>query len=262
MPLSPVNNSIIVQNWFSGVTYPIYEITAGINTGNISFPGPMYWSTIDNNTNHNPSGQFVYAISSYSRSADIATVNFTYTGNQPNFARGSLYAITGLPDVNMNATGMVLNTGPNGGTSLYIQFINPGPVTNTTNTSLGAVNSPEPAWTTGFFWTPTYSTQIQLDQAVITTRFEPTYEQRSPQGVASNSTTWNLNFNDRLDEEVKGMLAFVQNMAGSYSTPILIPPSRLFNNPNIKYVLGNMRVNTKSYQLSDVSITARQVFEF
>lgn len=257
------NNTIIIQNWFSGVQYQTYDVIQGLNISNTSYYSPsLYFSTIDNNIGNNPSGQFVYAINSYSRSSDIATVNFTYTGNIPNYARGSLYSITGLPDPYMNATGMVLNVGSNGGSGMYLQFINPGPVTNSTSTSIGAINSPEPSFTTGFFWTPSYATPLEIQQNVITAQFDSLYVQRQPQGIASNTNIWTLNFENRSDREAKGISAFVQNMAAVYSTTILIPASNLYNNPNIKYVLSNPKNNSISYNINTISVTAKQVNEF
>ena len=256
------NNSIAIQSWYSGVNYYMYEITAGINTGvNLSSYGPPYWSTIDNNSGHHPSGQFIYAITSYSRNQDLATVNLTYTGAQPNFARGSIYAITGLVDPLMNATGMVLNASNNGGSSYQIQFINPGPYVNSTVASVGAVNCPEPSWTTGFFWTPGYSTQWEVQQAVISARFEAAYEQRQPQGIANNVNIWTMSFTERTDLETKGLMAFVQNLAGVYSTTLVVPPNRLFNNPTLKYVLSNPKTNNKSYNINDIQVVCRQVLE-
>jgi phage-related protein len=257
------NNSIAIQPWYSGFAYCTYDVTAGINLGtNFNSYGPPYWSTVNNNVSNNPSGQFIYPITSYSRSQDIATVNLTWTGASPGFGRGSLYAITGLQDINMNATGMVLNASPNSGSGFQIQFINPGQTIATQTTSIGAVNCPQPAWTTGFMWTPTYSTQWEVQQSVVSARFDNAYEQRQPQGIANNTNIWSMVFDNRTDRETKGLMAWVQNMAGVYSAPILIPPSLLFNNPAIKYVLSNPKVNTKSYNQSDITVVARQVLEY
>lgn len=261
--MAGTNNNVIIQPWIATVPYSMYEVTQGFTiTGGTYYNPALYFSTIDNNVGNYPSGSFIYAINSYSRTNDVATVNFTYTGALPNFARGSIYAITGLPDVNMNATGMVLNAGANAGNSLFVQIINPGPYTLATSTTLGAINVPEPSWTTGFFWTPSYTTQLEIQQAVIKAQFESTYVQRSSAGIASNMAIWSLNFSDRSDKEAKGILAFVQNMAAVYSCPILIPTSSLFNNPNVKYVLANPKTNEKSYNINDLSVTATQVYEF
>lgn len=255
------NNSIIIQPWYAATQYAEYEMTAGINLNSTTYPGPIYWSTIQSNLGHNPSGQFIYAITSFSRAQDLATVNLAFTGACPNLARGSLYSITGLIDPNMNATGMILNAGTGVANQMWIQFINPGPLTGNASPGIGAVNMPEPSWTTGFFWSPSYSSQWEVQQGVINARFD-TYEQRQPQGINSNVNIWTMGFNDRTDLEVKGIMAFVQNLAGVYSTPILVPPNLLFNNPNLKYVLANPKVNSKSYNQSDCQVTARQVMEY
>jgi phage-related protein len=260
------NNSIIVQNWYAGTSYGMYEITAGLDISNVSYYGPMYWSTVNNNVGNNPSGQFVYAINSYSRSQDLASIDISYTGTYPNFARGSFYAITGLPDPWMNSTGMVLSAAPvtvsSGGGVIQLQFLNPGPYAGSSSTSLGAINAPEPSWTTGFFWTPGYNSPWEVQQSVISVKFENAYEQRQPQGIANNISMWNMEFSDRTDLEAKGIMAFVQNLAGVYSTPLLIPPNRLYNNPNLKYVLSNPKNNPKSYNINDVTVTCRQVLEY
>lgn len=257
------NNSITIQPWYSSTSYQQYEITAGINTGvNLSSYGPPYWSTIPNNSGNHPSGQFIYAISSYARNQDLATVVLTYTGNTPNFARGSLYAITGIQsDIFINATGMVLNAAPAGGSTYQLQFINPGPYIPTTSVTMGAINCPEASWTTGFFFSPDYSSQWEVQQAVIKAQFESNYSQRQPQGITSNTNIWNMSFNNRTDAEAKGIMAFVQNLAGVYSTTVLVPPNILFNSPTLKYVLSNPKVNTRSYNINDIQIVASQVFE-
>jgi phage-related protein len=234
--------------------------------GGVSTYGPPYFSTVENNVGHNPSGQFIYAITQLARTQDLVTINVAITGfasgQYPQFARGSLYAITGLGDSTYDTTGMVLNAYPAGPSSYTLQILNPGQQQSTTPISIGAINCPEPAWTTGFFWSPSYSSQWDVKLNVITAQFEPSYSQRSPQGLTSNTSTWTLNFNDRSDTEAKGIMAFVQNLGGVYSTPILIPPNRMYNNPTLKYLLTNPKVNTKSHTLSDVSVTATQVFDF
>lgn len=257
------NNSISVYPWQSTTTYGIYDVTQGLVTGgNLSSYGPMYWSTSAGNVGNNPSGQFVYAISNYSRGSDLATINLAFTGACPAFARGSLYAITGMPDPTFNATGMILNANSGAAGFLTLQFINPGLVVAQTSTSLGAVNAPQPAWTTGFFWSPTYQSQWDTSQAVIRAQFEPTYEQRQPQGIINNNATWTLQFDNRTDAEVKGIAAFIQNLQGTYSTPILIPPTTLSNTPTTKYVLTGPKVTPVAYNQSNVTVGARQVYDF
>lgn len=256
------NNSIVVQAWYPTVSYGMYGVTQGINTGVGNSYGAMYWSTIDSNSGLHPSGSFIYAATSYSRADDLATVTIATTGTAPTFARGSLYAITGAVDTVLNATGMILNVVGGGAGSTVLQFINPGPEVATTALTIGALNAPQPAWTTGFFWSPTYSSQWDTQQAVISAQFEPMYSQRSPQGIDANTTTWGLNFDNRTNREIKGMAAFIQNLQGVYSTPILMPPSVLFNNPTLKYLLTGPKVNTKSFNQNDATVAAKQVFEF
>lgn len=256
------NQDIVIQNWYSTTTYSMYDVTAGINVVSTPYLGPPYWSTVDSNLGHNPSGQFIYAVTAYQRTQDIATVNLTYTGATPQFARGSLYAFTGLPDPVLAATGMVLNAGSNGGSSLWVSFINPGPEEVWQSTSIGAINCPEPTWTTGFFWSPSYTSPWEIQQNVITAKFDSQYQQRQPQGISSNVSIWTLNFDSRTDREAKGIMTFVQNLAGVYSTPILIPASHLYNNPTLKYVLSNPKAQPTSYNQNNVTVTASQVNEY
>lgn len=258
------NSSIVIPVWQSNGVYQTYEATAGIATGtSLSSYGPPYWSTVQNNMGHNPSGSFIYGVTSYGRSQDLATVTIAYTGSTPpQFARGSLYAFTGMPDPLMNATGILLDAAPSYSVTGYqLQFINPGPDNVGTVTFQGALNCPEPTWTTGFFWSPTYGSQWDTQQAIIKAQFEAGYAQRSPQGIASNTDVWTLAFNDRPDIEVKGLMAWVQNMQGVYAAPILIPPSSLYNDPTILYVLANPKVTTRSFNQSDVQVVATQVFQ-
>lgn len=257
-----MNNSIVVQNWYSTTKYAQYDLTAGINISDTSYYGPLYVSTVKGNIGNNPSGQFIYAINQYSRTDDIASINIAYTGTAPNFARGSLYSITGLPDDVMNATGMILNVQPNGGSSITLQFINPGPEESAQSTSLGAINAPEPSWTTGFFFTPGYSSPYEVQQAVINAQFEPGYSQRQPQGLDANTSVWTLGFENRTNKEARAILAYVQNLQGVYATTLMIPPTSLYNNPTLKYVLSNPKESPGSYNLNNISVAAKQVFEY
>lgn len=266
-----LNNLITVQNWYPTTQYQWSDVIQGINVAGTSNPTTSpYFSTLPTtcngsvfNVGNNPSGQFIYAVTQYSRYRDLASVNVVYTGSAPTFNRGSLYSFTGITgDAFINATGMVLNVQPNGGSNIVLQFVNPGPDINQVNVfGNGALNCPEPTWTTGFMWSPSYASPWDIRNNVITAQFEPSYQQRQPQGITANASMWTLAFNDVTDAQSKGIAAFIQNVGGVYATTIMMPAYTLYNNPFIKYTLSAFKNNPKSYNINDVSVAAQQVFE-
>lgn len=157
---------------------------------------------------------------------------------------------------------MILNATLNSSNVFTLNFVNPGPDESQQSTSLGAINCPEPAWTTGFFFTPSSTNAWEVQQAVISSQFEVSYQQRGPQGLWNNKNAWTINFDNRSSKESRAIMAFVQNLQGVYSTTLMITDTTLYNNPSLKYLLTTPKLNTTSYNLNVTQVVATQVYEF
>ncbi len=247
------NVSLYIPPWNAGIVYDKFDIAQGVPTVNTTY----YFSTQYHNVGNNPLAVFNYPITQYSRSDDVTTISYTWTGGPP-FACGSLVAITGVSaNVTVNYSGMILN-----GTSGSFSFSNPG-WSQTQSISQGAVTTVvNPAWTTGCYFIPAYSTTVETQQNVITAAFEPGYEQRQPASINPNIDQYSLIFSDRSNKEAKAIRTFVQINAGVNSFPIMIPIAALDNQPNQKFVsTAGVRIVTKSWNLNDVSFPVKAVFE-
>lgn len=247
------NTTSNFQPWSGTVNYAKFDIAWGINTGDSTF----YYSTQDNNSGYHPSGKFIFKVTNHSRTDCLATISYTYTGNSPLFGPGSLVTITGMSDTTFNYSGMLLDAG-----SGYIKYISAGFNASSTSDSIGAINSVvSPAWTTGFYFMPSYTSALEGQQNVITAKFEPGYEQRQAASINSNMDVWNLLFLDRSNKEAQAIYNYIQDRAGVYSFQIMIPVGSLVNDTTQKFVGSTPKVSTKSYNINDISVSVREVFD-
>lgn len=214
-----------------------------------------YFYATQNSLGQNPTGIFNYAITSFSRVNDLVTINYTYTGSAATFVQGSIIRITGMANSTLNYTGMVVNAG-NG----WIQYINQG-WPESSSVSVGAINCNNPAWTTGFFFAPSYSTNLESKQSVMTAQFGDGYSQRQKMNLNNNVQTWKIAFNERSDKEAKAIFNYIEDYGGSSSIKLLIPVNKLQNNPNLKYVVKDPQLTTTYFDLNNISVTATQVFD-
>jgi VCBS repeat-containing protein len=205
-----------------------------------------------------PSLQVVFSVTGHIRTDDVVTVYFTQTGSTPIFQQGSIIgvAMAGAGNTSMNYTGMVLN-----GASGQASYINPGWSEGLTAGSLGTINCRNPGFTSGFMFAPTYSTRIGTENQVITTSLGNGYSQRMSNGLNSFNQTSQLVFQNRSDREARAMMNFVEDAAGVRAFPIMLPNSMLTNQPNHKYVVGNIDVSPVAFNLNDISLPAMRVFE-
>jgi len=233
----------------SGVAYKQFDVLNGINTGESRY----YYATYDNE-NQNPSGVYIYPISSWQIVDEIATVFLTKTGFGPRFAAGSVIKITGEGYGPINYTGMVSE-----GDETYIRF----PVASYTTGSIGTgalTTLVSPGWTTEFFFIPSYSSSQDIEVRTVEAKFGDGYAQRQRDGLNSNVGTWNIVFEGRSDRETKAIINFIEDKGGTDCFPILFSRGMLQNDPNIKYVGTNLKLNTTSYKLNTVSATLSQSF--
>lgn len=246
------NTTSFFYPYTGNYNYDLCDIAWGINTGDPTY----YYSIRANNTGNYPLARYIFRANSHSRVDEVAQINYTFTGNGPLFAPGSIISVTGISDPTFGFTGMVLDA-----SSGYVKYISAG-LNTSANDTVGAVNAVmSPAWTTGFFFKPSYASPLDGQQNVITAKFEPGYEQRQSSSLNGNVDTWSLNFQDRSNKETRAIYNYIQDKAGVYSFQIMIPDGLIVNTTTQKFVGTSPKINPKSYNLNDVSVTVRQVFD-
>lgn len=244
-------------NWVSTGTYQRYDVIYGASASDTRY----FYSTV-NHTGANPNSFFRYPIAgatpaSMLRQGNVTRLTFTHTGTA-NFNAGSIAIVQGIPITpNINFTGTVLAAG-----SGYIDYLNPGPDQTAVFTAAGTVIAPiHPSWTTGFYWVPSFSTDVTHNQNVVGTQLGESYSQRFSPVINSNSLSWNLVFDERTDKEVMALSTFLENMGGSAPFKINFPIGTLFNTPNLQYIAGPLQNGLPSFNLNNVNFTATQVFD-
>lgn len=236
------------------LSYSKFSTIYGIYDG-ATEQSPYFYATQDVTVgNYSPSGFYRFNITAYSRSDDVTTLTYSHTGGPP-FAPGSIIKVSGVTiDTTVNYSGMVL-----GGGSGSISFVNPG--WSQAQSCGGAIECLSPAWSTGFFFQPTYSTKITTQTNAITTQLGDGYQQRTPMGVNTFTQSWNLIFQSRGKREMQAIQNFVQDHAGAYSFEILIPDQYLSNQPNQKFVAASADVTPVSFGLYDITVPVTRVFD-
>ena len=245
----PINN---VYEWNANITYAKWDMSI-VNYASVV---QYFYSTVGGNLAANPTGQFVYAPLTSTRTDNVMRVTFTQTGTTY-FQQGSVVVVSGIaPDSTVNYTGTVLAAGPG-----YVDYLNPG--WNSTNVcTAGGVRAPiHPYWTTGFYWIPSWSTDITNNMAVINTKLGDGYEQRMNTAINSNSLSWNLVFAERSDKETMGLLTFLQVAGGATPFVLNFPVGNLYNAAGLKYISSAPRHAMTSYGLNQVTVPVAQVFD-
>ena len=143
-----------------------------------------------------------------------------------------------------------------------ITFMNPGPDETFTSSNIGTIQvNALGAWSSGWLFSPGYAMNLGVDNNVNIAKYEPGYSQRQPLGLNSNNLVLGLSYEARQDVEVKAMLAMQQWLGAVYSTTIMANGVAYVNDPTLKFVLSTPKVNPKSYNNSDVTVQATQVYE-
>jgi phage-related protein len=239
----------ITYPFISGVKYKQFDVINGISTGESRY----YYATYDNE-NQNPSGIYKYNISSWEIMDEVATVFLTKTGFGPRFAPGSMIRISGEQFSPVNYTGMVLD-----GEENYVRFPVAAYLTGSAGTGV-LTTMVSPGWTTEFFFTPSYSSSQDIESRTVESKFGDGYAQRQRDGINSNMGTWNLSFEGISDRQAKAIINFVEDKGGVDAFPVLFGQGMLQNDPNIKYIASNLKLNTTSYQLNSISVSLAQSF--
>lgn len=244
----------IFPDWNGGYAYKKWDVF-------YSNGYSMYFYATRDDTSAYPLARYVYNPTSVTRSNNVARVTFTQTGTDY-FTQGSVVTVSGCsPSPQGSAcdyTGLVLAGGPG-----YIDFLSPGlDTTSPSNITQGGVVGPiHPSWTTGFYWIPSYSTDITNNQAVIESQLGEGYSQRQNPFINANSLGWNLVFDERTEKETTALLNYVQNQGGVTPFNMPFPVGTLVNRGDLKYVAGGARTQINSYGLQSVSFPVKQVFD-
>ncbi len=243
----------IFQDWGSSYAYKKWDAfySAGYS---------MYMYATRDDTTAYPFSYFTYVPTSVSRTNNVARVLFTQTGTTF-FTQGSVATISGIspsPEL-MSAeyTGVLLAGG-----SGYVDFLSPGRDSAATALTRGwVVGNIHPSWTTGFYWIPSYSTDVTSTQATIETQLGEGYSQRQNPFINANSLGWTLNFDERTEKETVALLNYLQNQGGVTPFNLPFPVGTLVNRGDLKYISGPARTQMSSYGLQNISVQVKQVFD-
>lgn len=238
--------------------FPPYNSSIEWKKFDVIYDGAYKYAVADQpvgGANGSPTLEAVYTVTSYSRQDDVATVNFTQTGNVINIQRGSIVRVAGLGNASVNYTGMALD-----GVSGSISYINPGWPEGTT-ASAGTVRCTGPAWTSGFFFSPTYTSKIGTENQAIVTQLGGGYSQRMNQGLNTFNQNVQMMFQNRSDREVRAITTFIQDKGGVNSFEVMIPNAFLNNQPNQKWISPSVEATPVAYNLNDIVVPIGRVFD-
>jgi phage-related protein len=244
--------------WNSTLNYEQFDVVYGINIASSIFYDGRYYVATQPTINHNPSGLNTFTLNTYGRSAGVATAYFTQNVSIPYFTRGSIIQLVGGGDPSYNYTGMALDGG-----SGFVRFqSNQGFEEGVKSSAGGSIIAPlSPAWTTGFFFTPAYSSPLDNTQSIIEAKFGDGYSQRQRGGLNSNMNSWQLNFTERSNKEARAILTMVGDKGGVEPMEIIMPVDNFSNRPNLKFTIKNPKYNPVSFGLNNISVQVDQVYD-
>ncbi len=245
-------NDFTFQNFNTNISYSQYDVVYGINGSDTKF----YYAT-QASQGKNPIYALQYTVTGWERTDDLTTVYFNKTGSQPDFEVGSEVRINCPSQTSINYTGLAIYGGSN-----TIKYINPG-WDNALTSLAGAdylTTVTNPAWTSGFGWTPSNGTSVDFMTKRDFAQFGDGYTAQGRLGINSIGSVINMSFNDRSYKESRAILNYVQSMGGVVPVKINFPTHRLFNNPYTKYLLTDPKITMSSYNLNNVTVTATRVY--
>lgn len=240
--------------WNTNVQYEKFDVVKGTYIDDL-----IYYYATQNNIGHNPSGIYAYNTIAFNRKDNLVTAYYTLTGAAVNFVQGSM--VTVLGGIVGGYTGMLVNAGIANPVSGFIQFIQGGWNEEYNTTAATITTSLSPAWTTGFFFIPSYNTSIDIKQSIIEAKLGDGYSQRSANGLNNNLGSWDLNFEGRSDKEAMAIQNFVEDHQGVYNFALMLPVSKLVNRPELKYVTKGFKSDTTSFGLNNIRVQVEQVFD-
>jgi len=249
--MANVVNDFEFQQYNSSLQYQKNDVVYGVNASDSNF----YYATQDSQSS-SPWMGLTYTATSWERTDDLATVYFTKTGSQVNFAPGSHIIVLSSSQGSLNFTGFCLDGGAN-----YVRYLNPGWNQGVTALSSSTVATRySPAWSTGFFWVPSNSTEVDFQTKRDFAQFGDGYTSQARLGINSIGSVINMTFDNRTYREAKAIINFVQVNGGTNPVTINLPVNVLFNNPKTKYLLTDPKVKLTAYNLNNVTVTATRVY--
>lgn len=244
------NFSFQPWNTDGAVSYKKYDVIYGSHSTEKTYYYALTDIPLGQSSKYNPTGFYEFNTQSFEYQDDVAKMNFTQTGDVF-FHPGSLVLVFG----SRGYTGMVLDAG-----SGYITF--PKPAWNETGVYNSLITAyVSPVWTTGFFFQPSYSTK---NDPVINSKeveFGDGYSQRVSQNINTSRNSFSLNFENRHDKETRAIMNFVESKRGVESFYINFKVNNLYNKPNLKYIAQSFSHNTNSYNLNNLTVNVKQVFD-
>lgn len=240
-----------INPWGATQQYKQYDVINGLLIGSTVYPTTAAHYATQDSVGQNPSGIFVYNVTSSQSSEDMVTINFTKTGSAPNVARGAIVSIAGT--ASNNYTGMALDGGSN-----WVSFINPGFADSAG--AGGIVTMRNPAWTTGYFFVPTYSSKIQTQNQATTVQFGNGYTQKQSRGLNTFDQSISFNYENIDGRQMKAISHYIQQTEGARAFEVLIPDSYLFNQPKHKFTAAGADVTPISWGRYDVNVNLTRSF--
>ena len=116
------------------------------------------------------------------------------------------------------------------------------------------------SFTVGSDVSPSYDPQLKIENNVITVKLGDNYEQRLKRGINTSRRTYTLSFNSRSDLVTTNILNFLASPTGGDNGAksfTWTPPYGATG----KWVCENPSVTNISYNLNDISLVFREVFE-
>lgn len=242
-----------ISPWGATQSYQQYDVVNGLLIGSTTHPTSSHLYATQASIGQNPSGIFLYPVTSIVSANDIATVYFNQTGSTPVVAPGSVVAITGT--ASNNYTGMVI-----GGGSGYLSFVNPGFADSAG--AAGGVVMRNPCWTSGWFFVPGYDgTAVPTENEAIATQLGNGYTQRQSQGLNTFNQTPTLGYQGINGRMMKAIVNAVQQSEGVWPFEILVTDPYLNNQPKQKFTAEAVDVKPASFGRYSVQVQLKRVFD-
>lgn len=240
--------------WNANIAYKKFDVFYDYYIGG----NLVYGYATQDNVGQHPSGIFTFNVTAYSRSDDVTTLSFNQTGAaMASVQAGSLIRVRSLAaNTSVEYTGMCI-----GGGSGYAQYINPGWSQTDNAVTTGTINLNSPAWSTGWFFIPTYSTKIETKNTPFVAKLGEGFEQRMPAGLNTFSQNYSMVFQQRSDKEARAITNFVEDAGGVRAFQVVMPVAAFNNQPLQKWVADDVSVTPESFGLTSVQVSVRRVFD-
>ena len=233
--------------WNSAANYQTDDV---VNTDSGGTYQAYFYAT-QPNVNQAPFNAWSLSVGDWARQRGIVTLNTTSTITTP-LAKGSCIEVVGAGSLNF--TGCALDGGSN-----WIKYPCAGP--DGSGTTVATLQSSlNPAWSTGFGWVPSYSTDISTNLLKTDTQFGDGYSQRVRVGITPSLTTQNLVFENISSRQAVAICNYIQDKGGVDPVKINMEDGILHGGNNNQYKILDAKIASKSLDINTVTAQAVQVF--